>query len=291
MRRLLLALLLSCACGLTPKPSPAEPTDVVAAGTVAGPMLYAGERFEVHAATSGVTLASLSLEVAPPCRFKGEEMLPVIAHAERKGIASAFASGHIDSTSFLEVQERMPRFQYTHVERTKRSYDLATEWLVDGYRHRHQIVGRKVRDKTVSLPPDMLVYEPLSAVGAMRTWSGQLGAQDAVHVLMGRRLWRLDLHVAEHDSVWIGDESRQAVRIDGIARRVMTRQLKTGRAVRKWSLWVSDDAQRLPLRATIETRKQRVIELSLVDYAFEDVDQSGTAPCQGAARLSRVPPD
>jgi hypothetical protein len=241
-------------------------------------MLYAGERFEVRASIAGIDLASLSFDVAAPCRRGETIVLPVHAHAERRGIATAFASGRIDSSSFLHVGDRMPLWLGSRVERAKRSYHLTTEWLAAGYRYRYQRDGGKARDKTVELPPDMLVHGPFSALGALRTWSGSLGSRDVMHVLLGRRLWRLDLHVAARETVWSGDESRDAVRIDGIARRMMTRQLQPGRAKRSWSLWVSDDDQRMPLRASVQTRKHTV-ELELTDYSFEQIAERAPTPC------------
>jgi hypothetical protein len=95
-----------------------------------------------------------------------------------------------------------------------------------------------------------------SAAGALRGWFTAPGAQDAVDVVL------LDSMVP----VSLGDAAREmigntpAVRYDGMLR-----------SRHPFSVWVSDDASRVPIRLRTSS-KVGTIEVDMVDYTVPRVD-------------------
>jgi hypothetical protein len=79
-------------------------------------------------------------------------------------------------------------------------------------------------------------------------------------------MWRVDLTYPGRDTVGTKQGNREAARLDGIAYRVNPdRTLDETRPPRRFSVWLSDDADRVPLRVTATTELGD-IEINLAEY-------------------------
>jgi hypothetical protein len=110
-------------------------------------------------------------------------------------------------------------------------------------------VSKDGEPETLSLPAGAEVRDILSSLFVLRAQSMKPGSPICMEVYAGRKIWRLTGQVAARESIDTPLGRKAAVRID--AEAVRTDDAKTKRTAH---VWVSDDAQRLPLVAIGEMR-------------------------------------
>jgi len=248
-----------------------------------GPMLYPGERFEAQISRGMLTVGSVSLVVDAPCLQDGVEVVPTSSHAERVGLYGAVKPGKVDTVSWLDRATGLPRWTRSAGETPRRFLDVSGTFERHEYYYAYRSKGRsstkkpKTRRKSRLLPPGELTYEGHSALGALRSWASVPGAHGVMHVILGRSLWRVELDVGQPAQVSVGGESHDAILVQGTARRVSFK-LETSKRAQRWSLWISDDDRRLPLKARVEHRKG-VVDIELTDYELEPPPDEPPAAC------------
>jgi len=85
-------------------------------------------------------------------------------------------------------------------------------------------------------------------------------------VLGGRRIWKVDLTMGAPEVIGTYAGNQQAVRIDGVASRAFANlTVDTARPPRTFTVWMSDDADRVPFRVVAGTELGDVT-IDLVDY-------------------------
>jgi hypothetical protein len=260
-----------------------ESPDEPAAGPQLGPMLFPGERFEAQVSRGVLTVGSLGFVVEQPCLQDGVAVLPTRSHAERVGLYGAVRPGHVDTVSWLDPATALPRWNRSAGETPKRSINVAVTF--DGHQYHYAYRSKrhsstkepKTRRKTRPLPPGEHAYDGHAALGALRSWATVPGTHGVIHVVLGRLLWRIDLEVGQPGEVSVGGETHDAILIQGTARRVSPK-LEPSKRARHWSVWISDDDRRLPLKARVEHRKG-MVDLELQDYEYEPPETRELAPC------------
>src|SRR5262249_6666426 len=103
----------------------------------------------------------------------------------------------------------------------------------------------------VAAAPGVTAHDPLSAMAQLRGWRAAPGTRRTVFVIGGRRLWRVDVTYAGQDTVGSAIGNRRAIRFTGEsyrARRDFTPE--TSAPSRTFTVWLSDDADRVPLKVT-----------------------------------------
>ena len=111
------------------------------------------------------------------------------------------------------------------------------------------------------------VHDAHTAMAELRIWRAPAGTTRTVFVVGGRRLWRIDVTYAGEETVSATLGSRRAVRFDGKSYRA-TRALgvETDKPARTFSVWLSDDADRVPLKVVARTELGDVV-IDLTEYA------------------------
>ena len=120
------------------------------------------------------------------------------------------------------------------------------------------------------LPADAYAFDAHAILGRLRAWQPEDGDEQSFFLLSGRRLWRSSMRVGAHETITTALGRRPAIRIDGVAQRV-TRGLGdlTKKKPRNYSIWISDDASRLPLLVMAKT-EYGDLRLELVEYRRPD---------------------
>jgi hypothetical protein len=215
----------------------AEP---VTAGAVVDPDLVAvhpGEsmRFEVRMA--GVLAGDATFTAGEPGEQGGRR---AIALSSRVGTAGAFAlvkDIRDDATSVLDLDTLLPvsttsdvRFggKVIHTEAHFGDGKVAIDYTPHGQGTRR--LTYDLRGETV--------HDFHSAMAVMRIWPAELGTRRVVWALGGRRLWRAEIEVVGRDVI---------------------------RKPRSFTIWVSDDADRVPLRVVAHTELGDVT-IDLIEY-------------------------
>ena len=110
------------------------------------------------------------------------------------------------------------------------------------------------------------VHDSHSAMAQLRGWHATPGATKQVYVVGGRRLWRVDMKLVGIETIGSQVGNRRAVHMSGSAYRAKPNlALEGGKATRTFDVWVSDDADRVPLKMSAHTELGDV-EMELTDY-------------------------
>jgi len=101
----------------------------------------------------------------------------------------------------------------------------------------------------------------------LRGWDAPVGATMTSDVLRSRFIWRTQLAVGGYENIETELGPLPAVRFDGVSRR-LTRQgeIDPKMGDRHYSIWVSDDADRVPLKLVAKT-DYGDIKMEIIDYA------------------------
>ncbi len=266
-----------------PPSSPAAP-----AGS-SEPGFVEGERLVVIILSHGFTVGEVELAVGPRCIHRGVEVLQVRSHAERIGLYGILEHRTDDLLSWLDVLSGIPLRARSVSETDKRISDTSTVFGQDGYRYLTRRTYKRKRSRRSKrsrrpprwqdrpLPEGQPANDAHSGLGLLRSRAAELVA-GRLHMVFTRRLWRVDVDAATREPVRIDAGSYEAIRLDGTARRLSTK-LKPRKQVRSWSLWLSDNSRRLPLKARVESRKG-IVELELKSHELRSAAGSGLERCR-----------
>ena len=245
-----------------------------AANVAPNSVLFPGERLEARVDQGGIDLAALHVSFGAPCRAGDDVIIPAAAHAESAGVFAALSSGELDSVSWLERASGLPRWARVVVDTPKTRAELEVGFEPGSYSWRFRRPGKPDRERRLPLPAGAEAHDVISALGAARALFGD----GELHVLVGRRLWHIALAHQGSESVSVGGESHDAVRIDGTARRLMPHSFKRSRFPVSIALWLSADSYRMPLRARL-THRDKTVEIDLVDYRLDPPPREPPRPC------------
>jgi hypothetical protein len=110
-------------------------------------------------------------------------------------------------------------------------------------------------------------YDAHAAMAQLRGWHGAPGAKRTVYVVGGKRLWRVDVSIVGVESIGSAMGNRRAMHLDGVAFRARPNlTLESQTATRTFSVWLTDDADRAPLKLVAKTELGEVA-MDLTEYS------------------------
>lgn len=245
--------------------TPAEPATAAVAADPGLAAVQPGEsmRFEVRMA--GMLAGDASFTTGEPGEHDGRR---AIAISSRLGTAGAFAMVkdiRDDATSVLDLDTLLPVSTTSDVRFGGRVVHTETHFagkraVIDYTPH-----GQPTRKLNYDFRGET-VHDAHSAMAAMRIWPAELGTRRVLWVLGGRRLWKAEIEVVGRDVIGTALGNQAALRFQGVAARArpdMT--IDQRRPPRSFTVWVSDDADRVPLRIVARTELGEVT-IDLVEY-------------------------
>jgi uncharacterized protein DUF3108 len=244
------------AVGALPAPSPAS--------TELG--LVSGETMAFEVRLSGVLAGEAQLAVGQLGEVDGHRALVVTSRAATAGAAALFKSITDESTTVIDAE-------------TGRPLKLDTSVVVDGTTTTaHAVFTGTSANVTYSKTGDdkehayrvnfggVTAYDAHSAMAQLRGWRGAPGATRTVYVVGGKRLWRVDVHFIGIESIGSALGNRRAVHLDGAAFHAKANgTLESDKPTRTFSVWLSDDADRVPLKLVAKTELGEVA-MAITDY-------------------------
>jgi hypothetical protein len=112
----------------------------------------------------------------------------------------------------------------------------------------------------------MTVHDTHSAMAQLRGWRAAPGTTKTVFVVGGRRLWRVDVTLVGSEAIGSAMGNRRTVHIEGAAFRARPNlTLESETATRTFSVWLTDDADRVPLKVVAKTELGDVA-MDLTEY-------------------------
>lgn len=111
------------------------------------------------------------------------------------------------------------------------------------------------------------VYDTHSAMAQIRGWRPAPGTTRTVFVVGGRRLWRVDVRYVGVETIGSTVGNRRAIHFDGASYHARPNMgVESQTPSRTFSVWLSDDADRVPLKMVAHTELGDVT-MDLTEYS------------------------
>jgi hypothetical protein len=222
--------------GLTPPPKPGQVTGAPSnPGTPsAGSPLQVGEKLSFNVSWSNfVTAARLELELAGQGAFFGQEGYQLRTRVETVGmVRSLFAEVDNQYTSYVDAKTLLPYRVQNTTRQGKESEDATI--IVDQQRQ----TARHADGTESKISPS--AFDLSALVYALRSRGLKVGERAKFSAFYGKKSFEIDAEAKERETVKVQAGEFDAVRVE------LTAKGKDSPAYRV-RLWLSADAQRLPL--------------------------------------------
>jgi hypothetical protein len=242
---------------------PAAP--MVATAAVPIEAIHPGEsmRFEIRLA--GVLGGEAAFTTGEPVVQDGRTVIAVASRMRSAGALALVKDIRDEATTVLDLSTKTPLSTVSDVRANPRDYHSETS-----YRGQAATVLFTPRNAAAQqLHYDFgaqPIHDAHSAMFELRVWQAEPGARRTLWMLGGRRVWQAEMTMGPREviSTYVGNQP--AIRIDGIARRAQPNlTIDAGKKPRTFSVWLSDDADRVPFRVVATTELGDVV-IELVDY-------------------------
>lgn len=267
MRVLVFVALAGCAGAeaMTLPPQPAAP----AAGSAEAAHelgLIPGESmaFDVHLA--GVDAGEAQLAVGEIGELDGHRAIVVKSRAATVGAVKLFKSFVDEATTTIDADTGRPLLLDTSVTMNDKTTTATAKFVGS--------VADVTYTKTDDSKPHsyhvnfgkVTVHDSHSAMAQLRGWRAAAGTTKQVYVVGGRRLWRVDMTFVGNETVGSALGNRKTVHLRGAAFRAKPNlEVEAGNATRTFDVWISDDADRVPIKMTAHTELGDVA-MDLTEY-------------------------
>jgi hypothetical protein len=260
-----LAAVGACASADAMSPSPAPPAaeDQGPAGLVG---LHPGEVMEYEVTLAGVLAGEAQLAVGDLGEQDGAQVIIVRSSVQTAGAAALIKHISDQATTVVDVATGRPlTLEATLVTGDRTSSASAvfgSKSVAVAYRRPNEKQDRHL----VLKYGDLVMYDAHTAMAAVRSWRAQKGATRTVWVIGGRRPWRIDMTHEGGDTIGSELGNRSAIVLSGKAYRAKANMTVDGdKPGRTFKVWLSDDADRVPLRVQAQTEFGDVI-MELTSY-------------------------
>jgi Protein of unknown function (DUF3108) len=270
LRIITLASACAGAEAMTPPPAPAA----VEAPAVHEPIgLNPGEAmaFEVHIA--GLLAGEAQLAVGALGDYEGHRAVVVKSRAATAGAAELVKHIVDEATTVIDFDTGRPLALDTLVEqgdtRTTATAKFTANVADITYARSDEHAPHKVRIDFGKGPGTIgafMVHDAHSAMAQLRGWHADPGARRSVFVVGGRRMWRVDVTYAGGDTIGSALGNRRAIKFTGESYRVRKNFTpETVKPSRTFTVWLTDDADRVPLKVTASTELGDIV-MDLTEY-------------------------
>lgn len=271
VRAIAIAILGACGGGGHGADSVAQSPAVAATSfPTAAPFVTPGERMTYRLALGGVDLATFDLAVGDVEEIAGRRTVVVQGHAKATGLVQVVA--HIDDTftSWIDVETGRPlryfvdEFAYKGSDKERsdaRMYERRGDLLPIHF-HLNDEPPTPERQR-VSMRD---VWDYNAFVVALRGWEAPPGTTVRAEVLRSRYLWNVEMTIRRRETLVTALGAFPALRFEGRAFKLERDGSRDRTAEeRNVTLWISDDADRVPLQTNART-DYGDIEMTIVDY-------------------------
>ncbi|MDQ3334602.1 MAG: DUF3108 domain-containing protein [Myxococcota bacterium] len=259
------------ACGSKGAPPGSPKGDPVTTLPIAPPVATPGERMAYKLTLKGVDLGTFSLVVGELVDLDGTQTVVVQAQAKSGGFASLVANIDDRFTSWVDVKTGRPRrFEvFEHADRKGKDKDhvvvdfaaRSTEGIPVQYGLNDEPMKTLVQPVT-----QKDVWDYNAFLLAIRGWEGTQGSTTTLEVFRSRYVWRITITLGGKGNLVTDLGELPVLRFDATTIKV-DRNGKpwAGQEERKFTLWVSDDNDRVPLKLDA-TSDYGEVSMDIVEY-------------------------
>jgi hypothetical protein len=265
MRRLALIALAGCAGAeaMTLPPAPVAAAVLVPHVELG---LNPGETMAFDVKLAGIPAGEAQLAVGQIGTFEGHRAIVVHSRAETTGAAAILKHLTDEATTTIDADTGRPLQLDTVVELDDKRTTATAKFTGSAADVTFAREGEPAHTYRVQFGTTAAL-DTHSAMAEIRSWKPAPGASRSVFVIGGRRLWRVDVHYVGDEEIGSVLGNRRAVHFDGSSYRVRPNLTPESAAPsRTFSVWLSDDADRVPLKLVAHTELGDVA-MDLTDYA------------------------
>ena len=266
---LLIGLVVGCA-GAEAMPAPHEVTAAAATQPVeAG--FNPGETMAFEISIGGVLAGDAQLAVGEVGLVAGHRHVRVKSRAETAGAVAMVKHIVDEATTELDLETGHPISFDTVVETgDKHTFSRGTftgNHADVTYSRDPETPTEVVKPTTYTLSfGKMEVHDAHSAMAQIRNWRPAVGSARTLYVMGGKRLWRVDLVYVGTDTIGTAVGNRAVVKLTGQAFRARGNlSTETTTPTRVFTVYLSDDADRVPLRVVGKTELGDIV-MALTEY-------------------------
>jgi len=225
-----------------------------------------GETMRFELSLRGIVGGEATLATGEPGTVEGREVVITRSRTETVGLVKAIKDVSDDVITHIDLATGVPVYHHADVKFGDR--EAVIESHFDGSRvavsyHRKD---HSERVYLLKLPDGQTLFDAHSMVASLRGWTPTIGERAYFYVVSGRRLWQNNVIAATREEVRTAMGQFHAVRIDGVARRLRRNlSVDPSKKARKYTVWISDDAQRRPLRV-VGTTEYGEVKAELIEH-------------------------
>lgn len=219
------------------------------------PLVVAGETITWELTYMGIEGGRARFAVGEPGLLDGRRVIGVVAEAESSGLFAVVKQMRDAVSTWIELESGLPISTENEATISGNHLLVKTSFRRGQPLADLRIWWKKQPERRVVRPlPARETYDPLSALLVLRAWSAPDGARTTFHALGGQRLWRTDLVVEARETIRSPLGQRRAIRMSGVSTRLTPSfAVDARKPPRTFTLWLSDDARRTPLRLVART--------------------------------------
>jgi hypothetical protein len=228
---------------------------------------HPGETMAFEVQLAGVLVGEAQLAVGEIGAVADRRVVLVRSRAATAGAAALVRNIVDEATTTIDAETGAPITVETNVEMGPKKTVASATFLPS-----HAVVKfQRMEDKqphvfNVAYRGHTL-HDAHSAMAQLRGWKAAPGTVRTVYVIGGRRLWRVDVKYVGEETIGSAMGNRRAVVYEGVSfrakRDLVTETTKPSRTFR---IWLSDDADRVPLKVVANTELGEVV-MALTEYA------------------------
>lgn len=229
--------------------------------------LHPGETMAFEVQLGGILVGEAQLAVGDIGDIEGHRAIVVKSRAATAGAAALVKKVVDEATTTIDADSGAAIRVDTNVEmgakKTVASAVFTPTYAEVKFQRNDDKAPHAFRVETKG----QRLHDAHSAMATLRGWKATPGTTRSVNVIGGRRVWRVDVKYVGEETIGTTTGNRRAVVFEGVsfrARRDLTAE--TNKPQRKFKVWLSDDADRVPLKVTATTELGDVV-MELTDYS------------------------
>lgn len=268
----MLALVLLAACGNSHAPSSVPQAPPITATKLPDgpPLVTPGERMSYRLALGDVDLATYDVAVGDISEVAGRQTIGVQGHAKAVGFVSHVANIDDVFTSWIDIKTGRPVLWTVDEFASKGTDKERTEARIADREGDSVPIMFHVNDGEPKPEPQKVsmadVWDYNAFTVAVRSWDAPVGSTVSTEVFRSRFLWHVDLKVHSRETIATDLGDLPAIRIDGRTWKLTrdgTRAKDSDERI--FTLWISDDDGRVPLRNDART-DYGDIKMTITEY-------------------------
>lgn len=245
---------------------PAGPPTVLAAGQS---FYIPGEQMSWEISLHGILGGEAALATGMPGTIDGRNVIVVRSQVRSAGMVDLIRKVNDDVTTWVDLNSGRPIRHVASLQFGDRQSNVEALFSDDGYVLDYQRLGHASYKRAQDVP-NAATHDGHSIIGALRAWTPEVGQHAYFYVVSGRTLWLNDVGLTARETIKTRMGTHPALRIEGVASRVTgTLEIDRRKKPRTYTVWIADDASRVPLLVEAHTEYGDV-RVELVHYERPD---------------------